>query len=269
MKTVPPAIRPPRDAAGQALIELAFMIVILITIVLAIFEITVIYYNNLVVTNAIHQATWAAANGAQDTEIKTTIYNKLKEMLVTGYMLHDFSEPRIRVYNRENPDYPDVAPGPDWTCDELVYSPQKAGSAAYAFRTEGYQIQVTMDYRIGVSLPFISYSNVVEFPIIEEERIMAQNDLDRDGLVDAYEQEWYGAVYSATWIPLSHGDDGQSDITAGDSDADGDGIVDDQDSTKTSGEWWMYAKYDRDNDGLEDKYDLNWGRHPSRLHQHD
>lgn len=255
--------------AGQALIELAFMIVILITIVLAIFEITVIYYNNLVVTNAVHQASWAAANGAQDEEIRNILYSKLKEMIATGYMLHDFSPVTIKVYNRENPDYPDVAPGPEWTCDELVYSPMKEGEAGYAFRAEGYHLQLALNYRIGISLPFIDFSDVIEFPIVEEERIMSRNDLDRDGLVDAYEQEWYRAMWSATPIPFSHGDDGYSDIDAPDSDADGDGFLDDSDSATTAGAWWMYAKYDRDNDGLEDKYDITWGRHPSRLHRHD
>lgn len=268
-----------RACAGQAMVELAFMIVLLVSMVLAIFEFTVMYYNTSVVTNAVHQASWAASNGAEDRYINNIIYTKLQETLVTAYIVHSFSDPAIKVYNRFCRDYPDVAP---YSNDHLYYSPQDPQVAGYVFRAEGYHVNITIDYKVGFSFPFIGYIQTLTIPIVEETRILAHNDADHDGMVDCYEQEYYHGIWSRgvladtttvsdsrhlAWRPYSHTDGWRDDIN--DTDDDDDGWPDDYDSTVWSGgvrEWNIIAKYDRNDDGLEDKYDIEWRKHPSRLH---
>jgi hypothetical protein len=263
-------VRARRAQRGQAMVELAFMIIILVALVLAIFELTVMYYNNSVLTNAVHQATWAAANGAQDDIIREVLVGKMQELLITGYVQHGIRINGIEVHNRECVDYSIVAPYPR---DYEYFTPRATEDAAYMYRAEGYHIRLSLDYTIGFSIPFIGHAQTLSVPIVQEARITTRNDLDRDGLVDTYEQEYYCGLYdhalyalntSVTWVPYSHVDHGVVDMTG--LDDDGDGWNDDVDSATVAGEWWMYAKYDRNNDGQEDKFDIEWRKHPSRLH---
>ena len=269
-----------RACAGQAMVELAFMIVLLVSLVLGIFEFTVMYYNTSVATNAIHQASWAAANGAEDRVINNILFTKLKEALVTAYIVHHFTDPTIKVYNRFNRDYPDVAP---YSNDHLYFTPHDPGRAGYVFRAEGYHVNVAMDYRVGFSFPFLGYIQTMTIPIVEETRILAHNDLDRDGMVDCYEQEFYHGIWGRgvladttiaadsmhlAWRPYAHTDGWRDDISG--TNADGDAWYDPYDTTVYEGGvrvWSITARYDRNDDGIEDKYDVEWRKHPSRLHR--
>ncbi|HNW92820.1 MAG TPA: pilus assembly protein [bacterium] len=258
-----------RSCSGQAMVELAFMILILVALVLGIFEITVLYYNTSVITNAMHQASWAAVNGADDIIIRETLFAKMQELLVTVYVSHRVSEPTIRVYNRFERDHAILSP---FLNDAAYYSPRREQVAGYAFRSEGYQLELAVDYEVGFSIPFIGYIHAISIPLVEEACILARNDLDHDGLTDVMEQEYYVGIYNHSfslsapkaWVPYSHLDNNRCDMMYDDDD--GDGIADATDSVTTAGVWQMFSRYDSNNDGTEDKYDVEWRKNPARLH---
>lgn len=240
-----------KDIKAQALIELVGVILVMLMLGFGSMEGGIIYYNILTLNQAIENAAFIAAGGAEDNQIKELIYNESYNIITTPWIQHKLDNRGviIEVWLDENTP---IAPTASlWN----QLQPKSKYRAEYLFRAYGYIIKVGVIYTIGIYIPFIDNVSV-KVPIVGSYRIYAPNDLDRDGMSDIYEEEYFrGVLGSSNWAPFSHLNNNSMADKYND-DKDGDGILD-SDGTDT-------LVYDFDNDGIDDKYDSgdNQMNHP-------
>jgi Flp pilus assembly protein TadG len=256
------SVRTSPRSAGQALVEIFFVILVFMFVGMMAYETGVMYYNVNQINNALKQAVWAASLGATDEEIIDTITNTDTSLLQSVFFDHYITNFAIEVWVQNQAGEFDIAP----TAGDALLSPgtfnaATARRAAYLWRAQGLNIRLGLNYVAGYVSPYFGATPVfkIDLPLSASQPIIDRNDEDHDGLVDLYEPEMFASVLNLPWIPFCHADSGANAVSDPYAyDRDQDNIPD----TVEAG----YGMYDFDNDGILDVYDPGAGqnrlRHP-------
>lgn len=235
---------------GQALIELMLIVVLCIIIGFGIYEGGILFHNISVMNRGISRAASYAAHGASMEHINRSVTHEAKNLMGSAWIAQraDTEGIKVQIVNTEN----DTLIGPTQYSD--LFEPGKQLVTSYLFWAQGYEVRVSLGYRIAWNLPYIR-TFYVPLRITGSQAILAPNDIDRDGLVDHREQAYveyalaedYPTGYSngdTVWIHPVHRDGYDTLDTDPDADVDGDSL--------TTNDTFPY---DFDNDAVEDKYD--------------
>lgn len=247
-----------KKQAGQALIELYFIILFMFFLAIGAYEVTILYHNFNVVENALKQAVWKGALGADDITIAQTIANADEAMGHSAYFWHRVSNFGVSVWV-PTPDGREIFIAPQEASRDGAFTGGTGSRAAYIYRAFNMNLRVGVTYHVAFSTLWFGTANVFAFsvPLTKSQPILARNDEDRDGLVDIYEPELFTQLLGEdTWVPYDHLDNGVSDALS--TDDDGDGISDYLEEGN--------ANYDFNNNGILDPEDPGVGnnmlRHP-------
>lgn len=246
---------------GQALVELMFVVILSFLIGIGIYEVGALVHNLSIMNKALSSASNYASRGAPYSKIKETVVVESNNLIGGAFLEQTLGQDFgviVEVWNPEtNTKLGAYTEGP------YTYRKQCSGSlppneeyvTPYLFWANGYEIRVGVEYKIGIYVPFI-YSIVTSPTLSSSQRINAQNDLDRDGMVDYREAgyvDWamdqkssYLLISDTQWTHPVHRDETATlDSRGGNNDIDGDG-------NPVSGDTFPF---DRDNDGVQDKFD--------------
>lgn len=253
-------LRGRRRASGQAIIEVAFSMILFLFIALLVYEGSIVIHNLNVINNCLKQAAWIGAMGAPDDDIMSAIASSETQLAKSGFFACRASDFGITVWTQTPTGEIQLAPGNasnDWN-----FSPGAPNRAAYIWRANNYNLRVGLKYYIAYSSTLYGVNPIFSFHVdlVSSQTIMGRNDEDRDGMVDLYEPElWCGNLgggnfylWGYTDTPLSHRDRGTSDTHGFGLDIDGDGLQDLFESNEAhydfsiaSGVGWM-DKFDPD-----------------------
>jgi len=254
--------RSPGSERGQALVELLLAIIVCSILAVGIYETGALFHNVSIMNQAISSATHYAAQGADVQTIEEAVVDEAENLFSGAFLRQNIASDTGLVIKVKNPET-DQQLGEDDDgghtfrpqCTESL-PPEEPRVSPYLFWAQGYEIQLGIRYRIGIYIPFLQALSV-DMVLSDSKRITAQNDLDRDGLVDDREAEYVdwameekanvtGLLSDTTWTHPVHRDETATLDTSGDDiDIDGDGDTLAADT----------QPYDRDNDGIEDQYD--------------
>lgn len=259
-KQPPPS---PTDEEGQALVELMLIVLVTVMVGFGIYEAGALLHNISVMNKAMNSASNYAARGATYERIQEQVSEEAENLLSGAFLAQTVtSDPGLvlEVWNPETGTKLGTHTGSGHTyrsqCPES-FAPGRQGVTPYIFWAQGYELRVGVRYEIGFYVPFLA-PVTIDTVVSGSTRIAAQNDLDRDGLVDSREAEYVdwamtkkanasGMISDTQWKHPVHRDEYDTlDSNHGPTlDIDDDGVPwpnDDQ-------------LYDRDNDGTEDKFD--------------
>lgn len=255
-----------RAEQGQALVELAFVILLFLFVAMMGFETGVVFHNINVVSNALKQGAWVASRGAQDEMIMQVVSDCDSFMMKSAWFDHRTENFSIEVYGHDTTGQEFQIAPTQW---DAFLSPNSTTRAAYVWRAKDMNIRIGLRYVCGYVAPFMSADPMfrISLPLVASMPIAARNDEDRDGLADLYERELFLGLRTAVapdnvWMGYNHTDTGIYDpATASDRfnyDVDRDDIPDSAEAG--------HSRYDYDNDGFLDAFDRGSGnnalRHP-------
>ncbi|RMH58501.1 MAG: pilus assembly protein [Candidatus Hydrogenedentota bacterium] len=236
--------------SGQALIELYFAIILFFFVSIALFEIAVVYHNVNTVNNALKQGAWVASMGGTDEDIAAAISDADTQVIHSSFFDHYVTNFAITVWTMTPTGEVQIAP--QAITHDGGLSPGRPDRAAYVYRAQGNNIRLGVDYTAGFVSPFFGAEPVfkIDVPLVASQAIIAENDDDRDGLVDLYEPELFIGMADwpdTQWMPIDHMDSGVSDKASANIDGD----------TYADAVEQGFALYDYDNDGWIDRNDPN------------
>jgi len=248
------------ECSGQALVELLLVVVVALMFAFGIFELGVYVHNLAVLSRTADNAAHYASYAAPLPRLEEVFSRERANLLPTAFSYQDYDpdEITVEIYNPHENRRLAPLETDEFPFDEPRLAPGKENVAPYLFWTQGYRIVVSVDYAVGIKIPFLP-------PLTFNQRvrgsqiIQVSNDIDRDGLVDSWEagyvlyylnEIYEGGGVDREWVHPSHRDyTGQLD-TVGDPDIDGDGLAKSEDE----------YPYDYTNDGIEDKFDVGNNR---------
>lgn len=240
----------PPEEDGQALVELMFVVIFCFILGVGIFETGALVNNLSIMNTAMETAANHAAAGAPYERIQEVAVRESVNLMSGPFLAQTVSEDGIIVEvwhpERNHKLGADDQNGTGYRphCNDWLL-PRRASVSPYIFWSQGYEIRVGINYKIGFYLPFLGTVDL-DMLISESKTIDAENDLDRDGLNDHYEVEYVQWAMrqdgAGNWVHPVHRD-GTGNFTTSAADFDGDGVSNDD------------LPFDFDNDGTEDKLD--------------
>ncbi len=222
--------------SGQALVELVAIIIICLLMAFGIFELGAYLHNISVLHRSTDNASLYASYGAPIERIKEVFELESANLLSTPFLYQqlDLDQLFVEIWNPYSGEKIAPLDSTDFPFDKPRLEPAIEGVASYLFWAQGYEIRVGLAYRVGIYIPFLG-PLALSRPIGSTRVIQTSNDLDRDGLVDAWEPGYLLYYLDQTgdteWIHPSHLD------YTGQFDAD------------------INVDYDYNNSGIENKFD--------------
>jgi hypothetical protein len=249
------------NSDGQALVELMLVVVLSFILGIGFYEVGALVHNISVMNKGLSSAANYASRGAPYSKIKEVMLTESKNLLGGAFLEQEVSDDFgliLEVWNPETDSKLGTYTEGNYTyrptCSKRL-PPEKKYVTPYIFWANGYEIRVGVEYDIGIYIPFLGVMSISP-TLTSAKRITAQNDIDRDGMVDSREATYVDwaldkkssllLISDTQWRHPVHRDETATlDSKSMNNDLDGDGF-------SVSGDTYPF---DRNNDGVQDKFD--------------
>jgi Flp pilus assembly protein TadG len=240
---------------GQALVELAFVLVFTLMVGYGFYEVGALIHNLSVMQKSIDTVADYATKGASIEKLREEMIESSENLLSTAFIQQDIGEKGIiiEIWNPHTGQklgaYSENGLNYREQCSQTL-APRSRHVTPYIFWARGYEFRLGVRYTVGIFIPFLG--NLITVRTMSSTRTMrSQNDLDRDGLVDSREANYVNWRMNQPggpgddWTHPRHRDSNPNyDSDAGvDIDGDGNSISSDT------------APYDYNNNGTGDMFE--------------